>query len=70
MNAEVVKIFPVRWDSYFKCFQVKFRCRCPKCLRISKHAEGWCGLPNVFKIKGSRTCDWCGHHYEYEWEQK
>ena len=67
MNALVVRVFPIQWNSYFKCFQVRFRCKCPACGRISKHGEGFDKRPVCgFVIRGSRGCDFCSTDYRFE----
>lgn len=70
MNAEVVRVFPLEWSSYFKCFQVRFRCRCPSCGRISKHGEGFSVKPQKLILNGYRQCDHCHTDYPFEWKQQ
>lgn len=69
MRGEVVRVLTVRFNEYFKCWQVCFRARCPRCHSINKHGESHSVFPTAIHIKGTRCCDKCGYDYEYEWKQ-
>jgi len=69
MRGEVVKVLQVLYNKYFKCWQVRFRAKCPRCSSINKHGETFRIFPEKVHIKGTRACDRCGLDYEYEWSQ-
>lgn len=69
MNAVVVRVFPIEWNSYFKVFQLRFRCRCPACGRINKHGDKFDSKPSPrYKIVGTRACDFCRMDYAFNFD--
>ena len=65
----VVKRFPVEWNSYFKCNQLRFKVRCCYCGRLNKHGMS-IDLMNPNHTHGSvlndsRTCDHCSREFRY-----
>ena len=69
MNAEVVSVLKVGYDSYFKRWVVRFKVRCNRCGGVNKHGEGFEKYPDGLHLAGSRSCDRCGKDYEYSWKQ-
>ena len=66
MNAVVTRVFPIEWNSYFKSFQVRFRCKCPACGRVNKHGEGFDKKPVArYRLSGNRGCDHCRMEYSF-----
>lgn len=70
MNAEIVKVLRVEYSKYFKCFQVRFQARCPRCRSINKHGESYDQFPEKCHIKGTRGCDTCHFDYKIDWKQE
>lgn len=61
-----MRVFPIEWNSYFKSFQIRFRCKCPACGRICKHGEGFEKRPMPMTIiRGTRGCDFCRTDYSF-----
>ncbi len=70
-KGEVVRVYPIEWDTYFKTFHCRFRVQCPwyKCHRINKHGTSFKNVPAVLEISDFRACDFCGKEYKIELSQ-
>lgn len=68
-TADVVRIFPIEFDNYFKAFHCRFRVQCPnyRCQKINKHGKEWKACPSVVELNEFRACEWCGREYRVEY---
>ena len=63
--AVVTKQFPVEYDTFFKKHALRFKVRCPWCVRVCRHGMA---IDPVIHTSGEavnerRQCDWCFHEY-------
>jgi phage FluMu protein Com len=65
MEGLVVRVLPLVWNDYFKCFQSRFRVKCPQCGVVNKHGEGFDEYPTKRIVKGFRGCDKCRKEYSF-----
>jgi hypothetical protein len=65
MEGIVVRVLPLTWNDYFKCFQSRIRVKCPRCGVVNKHGEGFHMYPGSIAIRTTRGCDKCRTDYSF-----